>query len=199
MALVRDRYGIPQRATSGEFGNDASPQIAGTGACLRGDAQETAGRIRRGRHRSLAPWLAPRLALSSAPWLALWSAPWLALWFAPWPAPPSAPAPTSATSHAAGRSDLFATTILRRPDVSVRSCSSSALQWFAAIEHEDQEVGHLSRVLAARHPFAFNDIERLAPAGGIDERDRQSFHVDLLGNQVASRPRDRGHDRAIRT
>ena len=68
---------------------------------------------------------------------------------------------------------------------------------FTLIEDDHDEVGHLACALSARDAFAFHEIERLAPAGGVDDRDRQAVDVNPLGDQVAGCAGNRRHDGAV--
>ena len=96
-----------------------------------------------------------------------------------------------------GRSHLFATTIADAATGLVEQRSSSAVSGSLLIEHDEHQVRHATRLLAARDAFAFDASLRLARARRVDERHRQPFDVDALRDQIARGARHLGDDRAV--
>ena len=99
--------------------------------------------------------------------------------------------PSNVRAASDGRSLLFNTTIRFVLDVSSSSRAILIRQRLAAIEHQQHQVRDVARVRAARHAFRFDDVARVAPAGGVDERHGDALDVDRLGHQVARGPWNR--------
>ena len=67
----------------------------------------------------------------------------------------------------------------------------------AAIEHEQNQIRDAARLRRARHALAFDHVQRVAPAGGVHQRQRQALDLDLLAHEVARGARDGGHNRSL--
>ena len=65
-----------------------------------------------------------------------------------------------------------------------------------AVQHDEPDRRDLLRLARAIDAFHLDDVGRLAQPGGIDQRHREAVEIDLLRQQIARRPRNRGHDRA---
>jgi hypothetical protein len=70
-------------------------------------------------------------------------------------------------------------------------------QRLAAVHDRDDQVCDASGLTSPRDAFVFDDVQRLAGTGSINERDRDPVDVNRLGDQIACRTRHARHDRAI--
>ena len=97
-----------------------------------------------------------------------------------------------------GRSILFHTTTRGRAAVTPSSSRSSFVNGRDRSSITIVRSATVTAALRARNAFLFDDIRRLANARRIDQRQRETADVGLLGQQIARRAGNRGDDRAIR-
>src|SRR5262245_13978594 len=67
---------------------------------------------------------------------------------------------------------------------------------FTTVEHEQHEIGDATRPTASRDALGLDDVERFAPASGVDERNFDAADVHVLGYKIARRAWNRSHNRA---